>query len=78
MNTMNKATARVHASLAVLPLVLGAVLLAYMITVEGEMGAVPLLLLAAGAGWLYVARVRRRPSGAPARGADAATVETDH
>ena len=36
-------------------------LLIYMVTVEGELGALPLLLLVSGITWFAVARLRGRP-----------------
>lgn len=39
---------------------IGIILLTYMISVEGELGAVPLLLLALGVGWLGLTRRRIR------------------
>ena len=50
-----------HTVLSMLVIALGAALLVYMITVEDEPGAVPLLMIAAGIGWLVFARVRLRP-----------------
>ena len=38
----------------------GLLLLAYMIIVEDEPGAVPLLMIIAGAGWLFVSLKKRR------------------
>ena len=43
-------------------LVLGLALLGYMVAFEGEPGLVPLVLVAAGAAWLWVA-LRRKPPG---------------
>ena len=51
---------KLHATLAALVVVLGAVLLTYMIAVEGEPGALPLGLTAFGIGWYLVTRARRR------------------
>jgi hypothetical protein len=51
---------RVHALLAVLTMVLGSVLLAVMIVVEGEPGLLPLGMIAAGVAWHVVTRYRRR------------------
>jgi hypothetical protein len=47
-----------HTVLAILVIVVGVALLIYMINVEDEPGAVPLLLIALGTGWLVIARVR--------------------
>ena len=38
--------------------VVGVVLIAYMVSAEGEPGGLPPLLIAAGAAWFVVARVR--------------------
>lgn len=46
--------------LAGLTVVLGIALLAYMILVEDEPGAVPLGLIVAGTAWFFVARARAR------------------
>ena len=43
-------------------LVLGLALLGYMVAFEGEPGLLPLVLVAVGAAWLWVA-MRRKPSG---------------
>ena len=43
-------------------LVLGLALLGYMVVFEGEPGLLPLVLVAVGAAWLWVA-MRRKPSG---------------
>jgi hypothetical protein len=51
---------RVHTLLSVLTIVLGAVLLVYMVTVESEPGAIPLLLIVVGIGWYFVTRARAR------------------
>lgn len=50
----------VHAILSLLTLVLGALLLAMMIAVEGEPGLLPLLMLAVGGVWHALARRARR------------------
>jgi hypothetical protein len=42
--------------LSLATLALGLLLLAYMIPVEGEPGAIPLALVAVGAVWSYAAR----------------------
>lgn len=51
---------KVHALLSVLTIVVGSILLTYMICVESEPGAVPLLLIGLGAGWYFITRVRAR------------------
>lgn len=50
----------VHTLLAVLTMAAGLLLLAYMVAVESEPGAVPLLLIVVGIGWLIYARARLR------------------
>lgn len=52
--------ARVHTVLATITILLGAILLFYMVTVEDEPGALPLFLLVAGGVWLFVTRSRIR------------------
>lgn len=54
---------RAQTLLSTLIAVLGVVLLIYMIVVEDEPGALPLLLIAVGVGWrlLLRARTRSRP-----------------
>jgi hypothetical protein len=51
---------RVHSILSTITLVLGLVLLVYMVTVEDEPGALPLLLIVVGIGWKLVMRYRVR------------------
>lgn len=51
----------VHRTLSALTIVVGALLLVYMIAVESEPGAVPLLMIGIGTGWYLVARFRTRP-----------------
>lgn len=46
--------------LSALTIALGAALLVYMVTVEDEPGALPLLLIIAGSGWHLVTRRRDR------------------
>ena len=50
----------IQAVLSAVTVVVGVVLLAYMVTVESEPGAIPLLLIAAGTGWFLVTRRRAR------------------
>lgn len=49
----------VHALLSVLTVMTGVVLLMYMIYVEGEPGAIPILLVVLGIGWSVITRLRR-------------------
>lgn len=51
---------RVHSILSTTTIVLGLVLLVYMVTVEDEPGALPLLLIVVGIGWKLVMRHRVR------------------
>lgn len=46
--------------LSALTFALGVILLIFMITVEGEPGAIPLLLIVLGGGWYLTARARIR------------------
>jgi MYXO-CTERM domain-containing protein len=48
-------------------LVVGLLLMVLMISTESEPGALPLLLVLVGAGWLVASRVRRRTRPAPER-----------
>jgi hypothetical protein len=50
----------VQTLLAATLLALGILLVAFMVTTEGEPGALPLALVLAGAGWLAAARWRAR------------------
>lgn len=58
MNTPKKL--KTHKLLAILAITFGILLLSYMIVIEGEPGAVPLLLITAGTGWYFYARSRSR------------------
>jgi hypothetical protein len=49
-----------HTLLSVLTIAVGLVLMIYMIAVESEPSAIPLLLVVLGMGWYVVARVRTR------------------
>lgn len=49
---------RMQRMLSLSPTAAGAVLLAYMVTVESEPGAIPLLLIVGGTAWLLVTRIR--------------------
>lgn len=51
---------KVHTILSSLTLVIGVMLLIYMITVESEPGAIPLLLIVFGIGWYLITRARIR------------------
>ena len=60
-------TLALHTLLASALLLVGLGLVAFMVVVEGEPGALPLLLVVAGGAWLIVTRwrVRRRARPAP-------------
>jgi hypothetical protein len=58
MQTSNKL--RTHTLLATLTLVIGLMLMIYMVNVESEPGAIPLLLIACGIGWHLITRARIR------------------
>lgn len=49
-----------HSTLSVMIIAVAIILLIYMIVVESEPGAVPLLLLVLGIGWYLITRARIR------------------
>lgn len=49
---------RTHALISALIVAIGLALLVYMVTVESEPGAIPILLILAGVAWYLVARRR--------------------
>lgn len=49
---------KMHAVLSALTVAVGVLLLVYMVTVEGEPGALPLLLILLGSGWYFTTRAR--------------------
>lgn len=49
---------RIEKLFALAALVMGIVLLIFMITVEDEPGAIPLLFIVIGAGWYFFTRIR--------------------
>ncbi|MDX1408355.1 MAG: hypothetical protein R3330_09480 [Saprospiraceae bacterium] len=51
---------KMHRTLTILTIAIGVVLMIYMIVVEDEPGAIPLLLIAVGAGWFFGERYRGR------------------
>ena len=51
---------KAHAVLSALTVALGVLLLIYMIVVEDEPGALPLLLIVVGSGWYLITRARVR------------------
>jgi len=60
MKTDNTKKLKMHSLLSVLTLVMGVALLIFMIVVEDEPGAIPLLLIVAGTGWYFITRNRIR------------------
>jgi hypothetical protein len=62
---------KVHTILSVLTFVIGLLLLIYMVSVESEPGAIPLLLVVLGTAWYLVTRARLRAlHGSPHRAID--------
>jgi hypothetical protein len=51
---------RIQPALPLFIVAIGLMLLGYMVTVEGEPGLVPLLMLAIGTVWFFLARQRQR------------------
>ena len=47
-------------AIGALVFMVGALLVGYMVVVEGELGAIPLLLVAVGTGWYFLAWRRSR------------------
>lgn len=60
MKTDNGKKLKMHFLLSVLTIIFGVSLLIFMIVVEDEPGAVPLLLIVAGTGWYFITRYRIR------------------
>lgn len=60
MKTDNTKKLKIHSLLSVLTGVIGVALLIFMIVVEDEPGAIPLLLIVAGTGWYVITRYRAR------------------
>lgn len=60
MKTNTAKKLKIHSLLSVLTLFLGIALLIFMIIVEDEPGAIPLLLIATGTGWYVITRYRIR------------------
>lgn len=56
MKTLKKL--KVHKLLAVLSFSLGLLLMIYMVLVEDEPGAIPLLLIVLGLGWYFIIRTQ--------------------
>lgn len=51
---------KMHRLLSILIAVIGILLMVFMITVESEPGAIPLLLIATGAGWFLITAYKFR------------------
>lgn len=51
---------KLHKLISALVIVMGCMLMIYMIVVEDEPGAIPLLLIVAGTGWYFITRNRIR------------------
>lgn len=49
-----------HKLLSLLTLSVGVLLLIYMISVEDEPGAIPLLLIIIGTGWYFISRRQKK------------------
>jgi lipoprotein signal peptidase len=60
MKTENSKKLKMQRLLSVLTIGVGVVLLIYMILVENQPGAIPLLLIVFGAGWYFITRHRNR------------------
>jgi len=60
MKTDNTKKLKMHSLLSVLTLVMGVALLIFMIVVEDEPGAIPLLLIVVGTGWYFINQNRIR------------------
>lgn len=58
MNTLKKL--KIHRLLSMITTAIGVILLPYMIFVEDEPGALPLLLIVIGTGWYFISRSRIR------------------
>ena len=56
MKTLKKL--KVHKLLAILSFSLGLLLMIYMVLVEDEPGAIPLLLIVLGLGWYFIIRTQ--------------------
>lgn len=60
MKTTNGKKLKIHSLLSLLTIALGGTLLIYMIVVEDEPGAIPLLLIVVGTGWYFFTRYNTR------------------
>lgn len=57
---MNIKKLKLHRLISILITIAGIALLAFMVIVEDEPGAIPLLLIIIGTGWFFVTRSRMR------------------
>jgi positive regulator of sigma E activity len=60
MKTDNSKKLRIYKLISILFTLIGITLMAFMVIVENEPGAIPLLLIIAGAGWYFITRFRIR------------------
>ncbi|MEX0647675.1 MAG: hypothetical protein WEA56_05010 [Balneolaceae bacterium] len=60
MKTNNSKKLRMHKMISILITFVGILLMTFMIIVEDEPGAIPLLLVAAGSGWYFFSRFKIR------------------
>lgn len=58
MKKDNENNLKIHTLLSALTIIFGFALLIFMIVVEDEPGAIPLLLIVCGAGWYFITRHR--------------------
>lgn len=60
MKTEKSQKLKMQTMLSVLLIVIGTLLLVYMIVVESEPGAIPLILILLGVGWYFILRYKVR------------------
>lgn len=60
MKTDSTKKLKMHSLLSVLTMIIGVALMIFMIVVEDEPGAIPLLLIVAGTAWYFITRYRIR------------------
>ena len=60
MTTTKSESQKINILLPITTIAIGLVLLTYMITVESEPGAIPLLLILVGTIWFFVTKSRNR------------------
>jgi len=56
MNTKQNNKLKLQKIISVLVTLLGIILLIYMITIEDEPGAIPLLMIVTGSGWYFITK----------------------